>query len=155
MQKRYYYDHVGVNSRLDTLQAAILRVKLKHLDEYHLARQQAASWYDRSLSGIPEIEIPLRSPFTSHIFHQYTLQVSPSKRDALKQHLQEKGIPSQVYYPVPLHLQKAYSDLGYREGDLPEAEGLCGRVLSLPMHTELEQSQLEYISDQINQFFKS
>ncbi len=155
MQKRYYYDHVGVNSRLDTLQAAILRVKLKHLDEYHLARQQAASWYDRSLSGIPEIEIPLRSPFTSHIFHQYTLQVSPSKRDALKQHLQEKGIPSQVYYPRPLHLQKAYSDLGYREGDLVVAEGLCNRVLSLPMHTELEQSQLEYISDQINQFFKS
>lgn len=155
MQKRYYYDHVGVNSRLDTLQAAILRVKLKHLDAYHRARQKAAAWYDSSLSGIPGIEIPVRSPFTSHIFHQYTLQLEASRRDALKQHLQEQGIPSQVYYPRPLHLQKAYSDLGYREGDLPVAEGLCGRVLSLPMHTELEQSQLEYISDQVNQFFKS
>jgi len=155
MQKRYYYDHVGVNSRLDTLQAAILRIKLKHLDTYHRARQKAAAWYDESLSGIPEIETPVRSPFTTHIFHQYTLQLEASRREALKQFLQEKGIPSQVYYPRPLHLQKAYSDLGYREGDLPVAEGLCGRVLSLPMHTELEHSQLEYISDQINQFFKS
>ena len=155
MQKRYYYDHVGVNSRLDTLQAAILRVKLKYLDDYHRSRQQAAAWYDTSLSDISEIETPVRSPFTSHIFHQYTLQVSASRRDALKQHLQEKGIPSQIYYPRPLHLQKAYSDLGYREGDLPVAEALCRRVLSLPMHTELEQSQLEHISNQVNRFFKS
>ena len=155
MEKRYYYDHVGVNSRLDTLQAAILRVKLKHLDDYHLRRQQAASWYDDTLSGIDEIEIPVRSAFTTHIFHQYTLQVKDSRRDALKQWLQEKSIPSQVYYPFPLHLQKAYSDLGYQEGDLPISEGLCSRVLSLPMHTELEQEQLEFISDQVNQFFKS
>jgi UDP-2-acetamido-2-deoxy-ribo-hexuluronate aminotransferase len=155
MQKRYYYDHVGVNSRLDTLQAAILRVKLKHLDDYHRARQKAASWYDETLANIPELVTPERSPFTTHIFHQYTLRVSASRRDALKQFLQEKEIPSQVYYPRPLHLQKAYSDLGYREGNLPVSEGLCGSVLSLPMHTELEQDQLEYISDQVHNFFKS
>jgi len=154
MQKRYHYDHVGVNSRLDTLQAAILRVKLKHLDEYHRLRQDAAAWYDTSLMGIEEVHTPVRSPFSSHIFHQYTLQVPSSRRDALQQWLQEKGIPSQVYYPKPLHLQRAYSDLGYREGDLPVSEGLCDRVLSLPMHTELEKNQLEYITDQIHQFFK-
>jgi dTDP-4-amino-4,6-dideoxygalactose transaminase len=155
MQKRYYYDHVGVNSRLDTLQAAILRVKLKHLDDYHRRRQDAAAWYDSSLSGIDGIQIPVRSAFTTHIFHQYTLQVKASRRDALKQWLMEKGIPSQVYYPVPLHLQRAYSDLGYGEGDLPVSEGLCEKVLSLPMHTELEKVQLEYISEQVQQFFKS
>ena len=153
MQKRYYYDHVGVNSRLDTLQAAILRVKLRHLDSYHRLRQEVAAWYDRTLSGIEGIQIPVRSSFTSHIFHQYTLQVEPPRRDALKQWLQQKGIPSQVYYPLPLHLQRAYLDLGYREGDFPVAEELCTRVLSLPMHTELQEDQLSFISDQIHQFF--
>jgi len=141
MQKRYYYDHVGVNSRLDSIQAAILRVKLKHLDSYHHSRQEAAAWYDTSLSGIDGIQIPVRSPFTTHIFHQYTLQVEASRRDALKAFLQDKGIPSQIYYPIPLHLQRAYKDLGYREGDLPESEQLSNTVLSLPMHTELEKIQ--------------
>jgi len=155
MQKRYYYDHVGLNSRLDTLQAAILRVKLQHLDNYHRLRQEAASWYDSSLSGIEGLQIPVRSPFSNHIFHQYTLQVETSGRDGLKQWLMEKGIPSQVYYPVPLHLQQAYSDLGYGKGSLPVSEELCNKVLSLPMHTEMEQKQLEYISEQIQQFFKA
>lgn len=155
MQKRYYYDHVGVNSRLDTLQAAILRVKLQHLDDYHRLRQEAASWYDTTLSGIEGIQTPVRSPFTTHIFHQYTLLTEASRRDKLKQYLQEKGIPSQVYYPVPLHLQKAYKDLGYQEGSLPVTEELCKRVLSLPMHTEMKQDQLAYISDHIQQFFKA
>jgi dTDP-4-amino-4,6-dideoxygalactose transaminase len=155
MQKRYHYDHVGVNSRLDTLQAAILRVKLQHLDDYHRLRQEAAAWYDTKLSDIEGLQIPVRSPFTTHIFHQYTLLVQGSRRDALKQWLMEKGIPSQVYYPVPLHLQRAYSDLGYREGDLPVSEELCSKVLSLPMHTEMEQVQLTYISDQVQQFFKA
>jgi len=154
MLKRYYYDHVGVNSRLDTLQAAILRVKLKHLDEYHRARQEAAAWYDSTLTGIEGLQVPVRSRFSTHIYHQYTLQVHPSKRDALKQWLQEKGIPSQVYYPLPLHLQRAYRDLGYREGDLPVSEVLCLSVLSLPMHTELEKIQVEYISDQVHRFYK-
>ncbi|MCK5067661.1 MAG: DegT/DnrJ/EryC1/StrS family aminotransferase [Bacteroidales bacterium] len=155
MEKRYHYDHVGVNSRLDTLQAAILRVKLKHLDDYHRRRQEAADWYDTTLSDLPGVAVPVRSSFTTHIFHQYTMQVPASERDALKQWLQDKGIPSMVYYPVPLHLQKAYHDLGYREGDLPVSEELCSKVLSLPMHTELEKNQLEYISEQFRLFFKS
>ena len=152
--ERYYYDQVGVNSRLDTLQAAILRIKLRHLDEYHRARQKVANFYDEALSGIEEIQIPVRSAFSSHIFHQYTLQLAPEKRDELKQYLNEKRIPSMVYYPVPLHLQHAYKDLGYQEGDLPVSELLSGKVLSLPMHTELEEEQLVYICQQIAAFFR-
>jgi len=155
MQKRYYYDHVGVNSRLDSIQAAILRIKLRHLDEYHRRRQEAAAWYDHTLSGIEGLQIPTRSGFTTHIFHQYTLQIEASRRDSLKQWLMEKGVPAQIYYPVPLHLQRAYSDLEYREGMFPVSEGLSRRVLSLPMHTEMEKTQLEYISEQIHEFFKS
>ncbi len=155
MQVRYHYDHVGVNSRLDTLQAAILRVKLQHLDDYHRLRQEAAAWYDSTLSGIENLQTPARSTFTTHIFHQYTLQVEESRRDALKEWLMEKGIPSQIYYPLPLHLQQAYKDLGYEEGCFPVSEELCNKVLSLPMHTEMEQDQLAYISDQVQQFFKA
>jgi len=155
MERRYHYDQVGVNSRLDTLQAAILRVKLRHLDDYHLRRQEAAGWYDTTLSDLPGVRVPYRSSFSTHIFHQYTLQVPSSDRDALRQWLQEKEIPSMVYYPGPLHLQKAYRDLGYKEGDLPVSEDLCSRVLSLPMHTELEKDQLEYISEQLRLYFKT
>jgi UDP-2-acetamido-2-deoxy-ribo-hexuluronate aminotransferase len=152
--ERYYYDQVGVNSRLDTLQAAILRIKLKHLDEYHAARQKAAAYYDQALSVLDEIQTPVRSPFSSHIFHQYTIKLAPEKRDKLKQYLNEKRIPSMVYYPVPLHLQRAYKDLGYQEGDLPVSEQLSGKVLSLPMHTELAEEQLAYICQEIVAFFK-
>ena len=155
MSKQYHYEYVGVNSRLDTLQAAILRVKLQHLDEYHRQRQKAAAWYDSRLSGIKNLQIPVRSDFTTHIFHQYTLLVRPSVRDQLKQYLNDRGIPSQVYYPLPLHLQRAYRDLGYQEGEFPVSEELCRKVLSLPMHTELSQEQLAYITDQIQQFYKS
>lgn len=155
MQERYHYDHVGVNSRLDSLQAAILRIKLQNLDVYHQKRQLAAQWYDKRLGQLEGVQVPVRSPFSTHIFHQYTLLVQASRRDALKQYLKEKGIPSQVYYPLPLHLQRAYRDLGYGEGDLPVSEELCQRVLSLPMHTELDQEQLEYISEQVQQFFNT
>ena len=155
MERRYHYDQVGVNSRLDTLQAAILRVKLRHLEDYHRRRQEAAAWYDTTLSDLPGVNVPYRSSFSTHIFHQYTLQVPSSDRDALRQWLQEKEIPSMVYYPGPLHLQKAYRDLGYKEGDLPVSEDLCSRVLSLPMHTELEKDQLEYISEQLRLYFKT
>ena len=154
-QERYYYDQVGVNSRLDTVQAAILRVKLRYLDQYHVARQKAAAFYDQELSGIGEVQIPVRSPFSTHIFHQYTIQVPADRRDGLKQWLQEKHIPSMIYYPVPLHLQRAYKDLGYQPGDLPVSEGLSGRVLSLPMHTELEEEQLVQICEQIQAYFNS
>lgn len=154
MKLKYHYDYVGVNSRLDTLQAAILRVKLTHLDDYHLSRQEAASWYDASLSDLPDVILPQRSAFSTHIFHQYTLRVPSSHRDTLRQWLLERDIPSMVYYPGPLHLQKAYRDLGYVEGDLPVSEDLCKTVLSLPMHTEMEKDQLEYISEQLRLYFK-
>jgi len=153
-RERYYYDEVGVNSRLDTIQAAILRIKLKHLEEYHTARQNAAAYYDEALSSIGEIQLPVRSPFSTHIFHQYTIRVDPEIRDKLKQYLNDKRIPSMVYYPVPLHLQRAYRDLGYGKGDLPIAERLSGQVLSLPMHTELDNNQLAYICEHISAFFK-
>jgi dTDP-4-amino-4,6-dideoxygalactose transaminase len=152
-RERYYYDQVGVNSRLDTIQAAILRVKLKHLDEYHAARQKAADYYDRALAPVEGLRIPVRSPFSTHIFHQYTIRVENSKRDTLRKFLGEKEIPSMVYYPVPLHMQKAYRDLGYHEGDLPVSEQLSREVLSLPMHTELEEDQQAYICQQIHNFF--
>lgn len=153
--ERYYYDQVGVNSRLDTVQAAILRIKLRHLEEYHRARQDAAAYYDQALSSIPGIQIPVRSSFSTHIFHQYTIKVAPELRDNLKQYLAEKRIPSMIYYPVPLHLQRAYNKLGYKEGDLPVAEKLSGRVLSLPMHTELKAEQQAYICEQIRDFFNT
>lgn len=155
MKQRYYYDYVGVNSRLDTMQAAILRVKLKQVENYHHARQRAAAYYDEALSGIEEVQIPVRSDFSTHVFHQYTLQVPPESRDELKAWLQDKGIPAMIYYPVPLHLQNAYGDLGYRMGHFPVAEKLSTRVLSLPMHTELNEEQLAHISDHIITFFKS
>jgi len=155
MERKYHYKHVGVNSRLDTLQAAILRVKLAHLDTWHQRRQEAAAWYDATLEDLPGVSVPHRSPFSTHIFHQYTLRLPSSRRDDLKQYLQDRNIPSMVYYPLPLHLQKAYRDLGYNEGDLPVSEALCRQVLSLPMHTELEKDQLAYISEQIHQYFKN
>ena len=153
MVKRYHYAHVGVNSRLDTLQAAILRVKLKELEKYHQARRQAAEYYDNVLSGCPDVQVPLRSPFSTHVFHQYTIKVPAETRDRLRVHLREKGIPSMVYYPVPLHQQHAYSDLGYRKGDFPVTEQLAGEVLSLPMHTELDEEQLDYITSHLMDFF--
>jgi UDP-2-acetamido-2-deoxy-ribo-hexuluronate aminotransferase len=155
MSRRYHYDHVGVNSRLDTIQAAILRIKLRHLESYHAARRQVAAYYDHALSGIGDLQLPARSPFSTHIFHQYTIQVPHGSRDGLQQWLREKGVPSMVYYPLPLHLQRAYRDLGYEPGDLPVSERLSGRVLSLPMHTELEEEQLAYICGQVHSFFKS
>ncbi|HYW95441.1 MAG TPA: DegT/DnrJ/EryC1/StrS family aminotransferase [Bacteroidales bacterium] len=146
MKRRYYYDYVGVNSRLDTLQAAILRVKLKHLHDYNLARQKAASFYDNAFGNTAGLVTPMRNPDSTHIFHQYTLKVENGKRDGLQKHLKNKNVPSMVYYPVGLHVQKAYEDLGYAEGDFPVTEDLCNKVLSLPMHTELDEEQLEYIT---------
>jgi dTDP-4-amino-4,6-dideoxygalactose transaminase len=155
MKKRYHYDRVGVNSRLDTLQAALLRVKLRHLDSYHKARQLVADWYDQELGSMGKVQIPVRSPFSTHIFHQYTIQLEAGERDRLKEWLNDQGVPSMIYYPVPLHLQKAYRDLGYGPGDMPVSEKLCGRVLSLPMHTEMDEEQLSYITGQIRAFFNT
>ncbi len=149
---KYYYDEVGVNSRLDTLQAAILRVKLRHLEEFNAARQEAAAAYDRLLGGIPGLRIPHRASWSTHIFHQYTLVLEEGDRDGLAEYLRSKEIPVMIYYPLSLHLQKAYRDLNYREGDFPVSESLSGNVLSIPMHTELESGQIEYICHHIKEF---
>lgn len=153
MTKRYHYDHVGVNSRLDTMQAAILRIKLRHLDTYNRARQQVAAAYDTAFEAIPGLQVPARNPDSEHIFHQYTLQVNNGKRDALKEFLNAHDIPAMVYYPVPLHLQVAYEQLGYKKGDFPVTEELCSRVISLPIHTEMEDDQLAHITDTVKKFF--
>jgi UDP-2-acetamido-2-deoxy-ribo-hexuluronate aminotransferase len=152
MRIRYHYDLIGVNSRLDTLQAAILNVKLKHLDEYSRARNYAAALYDKAFNDLPGIAIPERSVFSTHVFHQYTIRLQDIEREALQKHLESKGIPSMIYYPVPLHLQKAFRYLGYREGDFPVSEQLCKTVLSLPMHTELDEEQVNYITGSIVEF---
>jgi dTDP-4-amino-4,6-dideoxygalactose transaminase len=151
---RYHHDMVGVNSRLDTLQAAILDVKLPHLDQYIKARQQAAQYYDNAFANNPHIIIPARDPQSTHVFHQYTLRIVDYDRDTLRQQLADKQIPAMVYYPVPLHQQKAYQDPRYHTGDFPQAERLAQTVLSLPMHTELDQQQLEYITQTINQILQ-
>lgn len=146
---RYHHDFVGVNSRLDSIQAAVLDAKLPHLNEYIAARQAAAAYYDHAFSGNKHILVPEHEPQSTHVYHQYTLRLIDVDRDALKAHLQEKGIPAMVYYPVPLHMQKAYQDPRYKEGDFPVAERLAACVLSLPMHTCLDEEQLKYITDSV------
>lgn len=152
MGKRYYYQQIGMNSRLDAIQAAILDVKLNYLDQYIKARQDAADFYDRELKDIEGITIPARVSYSTHTFHQYTLKVT-GRRDELQKHLQSKGIPSMIYYPLPLHLQEAYHFLGYQKGDFPVSEELSQQVLSLPMHTELTEEQLSFITSSIREFF--
>jgi len=154
MKMRYHYNDIGVNSRLDTLQAAILRVKLKYLDTYNSARKAVADFYDESFAGCIDIVIPLRERYSSHIFHQYTIRVRNRRRDDLKKYLYENGIPSMIYYPGPLHMQEAYRFLGYKESDFPVTNALCGEVLSLPIHTEMEQDQLEFITEKVLSFFE-
>jgi dTDP-4-amino-4,6-dideoxygalactose transaminase len=155
MRKRYYYDLTGVNSRLDNIQAAILRVKLKYLDEYSESRRKAADWYDKALANIPGITIPFCSSFSTHVFHQYTIKLEGIDRVALMKHLESLGIPSMIYYPVPCHLQKAFEWLGHRQGEYPVSEDLCNSVLSLPMHTELDEEQLVYITSGIKGFLNN
>lgn len=145
MKVRYYHDSIGVNSRLDTIQAAVLNVKLAQLDTYIANRQRAAAYYDNAFANHPNITIPARDPKSTHVFHQYTLVLNGVDRSALQAKLQEKGISSMVYYPVPMHMQKAYADARYKEGDFPVTETLSHNVMSLPMHTELTEEQLAYI----------
>ena len=149
---RYYHDVIGINSRLDTLQAAILRVKLSYLDSYYLSRNNSAMFYDASLSAIKSLRTPKRIPNSTHVFHQYTLKCIDIDREELKAFLNEKGVPSMVYYPVPLHLQKAYQHYGATEGDFPVSEKLSKQVLSLPIHTEQSEDELKYITDNIINF---
>lgn len=151
MVVRYYHEMVGVNSRLDSIQAAILDVKLQYLDEYIAARQKAAAYYDKAFKGKDWLLTPVCSNRSTHVYHQYTLRLKGVDRDALRGALAEKGIPAMVYYPVPLHLQEAYKDARYGEGAFPVAERLAECVLSLPMHTELDEEQLEYITRSVEE----
>lgn len=153
MVVRYYHDVVGVNSRLDSIQAAVLQVKLKHLNSYIAARQSAAAYYDQAFANCTNLVTPAKHPNSTHVYHQYTLKLIDADRDALIKHLNNKDIPAMVYYPVPLHMQKAYQDVRYQPGDFPVAEELCACVVSLPMHTELSEEQLQYITDAVLEFF--
>jgi UDP-2-acetamido-2-deoxy-ribo-hexuluronate aminotransferase len=149
---QYHHDEIGVNSRLDSMQAAILRIKLRHLDKYAAARNHAATFYDKAFAGNQKIKIPSRQINSTHVFHQYTLLLNGVDRNSLREHLASKGIPSMIYYPVPLHLQKAYLDPRYKKGDFPVTEQLSANVISLPMHTELSDDDLKYITDSILEF---
>lgn len=149
MVVRYHHDMIGVNSRLDSIQAAVLDAKLPHLDEYIAARQKAAAYYDQAFGGNDKLLIPGRQEHSTHVFHQYTLRVVGADRDRLREGLAERGIPAMIYYPVPLHQQKAYLDPRYKDGDFPVAEKLAACVLSLPMHTELDEEQLTFITSSV------
>lgn len=151
---QYVHDSIGVNSRLDSIQAAILRVKLRDLDNYAKARNTVANYYDKAFANHPKIKTPARASFSNHVFHQYTLQLNGVDRVALKDYLASKEIPAMVYYPIPLHMQKAYIDPRYKAGDFPVTEQLCASVISLPMHTELEEETLKYITDSVLEFLK-
>ena len=152
--QRYYHDSIGVNSRLDSLQAAVLKVKLKHLDKYNAARYAVAQKYSEAFSKTEQIIPPFESDFSTHVYHQYTVKLkNANDRDKLNAYLAEKGVPSMIYYPVPNHLQKAYSYYGYKEGDMPLTEDLCSRVISFPIHTEMEAEQQDFIIDSVLSFW--
>lgn len=154
-KKKYYHDSIGVNSRLDTMQAAILRVKLKHLDRYSKARNEVAGRYDSAFANHSKFFIPKRAKYSTHVFHQYTIRLEDSvDREHFRKYLSERGIPTMVYYPLPLHLQKAYLAYGGMEGQFLVSEMLCKRVLSLPIHTEMEENQQQYIIQQILYYFQ-
>jgi dTDP-4-amino-4,6-dideoxygalactose transaminase len=157
METRYYYDKIGINSRLDSIQAAILDVKLTYLDNYAKSRRQAAAHYNQALASCEFVITPIfddQKDFNSHVFHQYTIRVTNGKRDALKSYLAEEDVPTAIYYPLGLDKQKAYSDIIGNSRSCPVSEKLTKEVLSLPMHTELSKDQLDYISKKILEFFK-
>lgn len=155
MKVRYHYSDIGINSRLDTIQAAILRVKLKYLDSFNKARRHVADEYDRAFAGCDQIITPERMKYSTHIFHQYTIRVKNGMRDELRKFLDSKSIPSMIYYPGPLHMQEAYSFLGYKESDFPVTSALCKDVLSLPMHPDMEDDQLSFIKNSVLDFFRN
>lgn len=151
-KKKYHHEIIGVNSRLDTLQAAILEVKLKYLKDYTRRRNEVATFYDAHLEGISGLNVPVRSAFSTHVFHQYTIRVQ-GQRDVLKVWLEERGVPTMIYYPVPLHLQNAYRKDDAPEGMFPVTEHLSKTVLSLPIHTEMTAEEMQYITESIRKFF--
>jgi dTDP-4-amino-4,6-dideoxygalactose transaminase len=151
--QKYRHQRIGLNSRLDTLQAALLRVKLRHLPAAQAARQAVAARYDAALASLPGLQLPARDARSSHVFHQYTLKIAGAgRREALQAFLSAKGIPSAIYYPLPVHAQPAYAYLGYKAGDFSVAERLCEQVLSLPVHPGLTAGQVEYIAAQLGYF---
>ena len=152
-EKKYYHKVLGCNSRLDTVQAEVLKVKLKYLDEYAAARNKMADYYDQNLAEISEIEVPKRSASSNHVFHQYTLKIKNGKRDALQQYLAENKIPSMIYYPLPLYKQEAFQQYVGADFSLPVTEVLCQEVLSLPIHTEFNKESSDYVIASIKKFF--
>lgn len=152
-RKKYYHETIGVNSRLDTIQAAILDVKLKYLNDYSAARQKVAKKYNEALGSLKGLVIPTNASYSTHVYNQYTCRIEGGKRDELKAFLQEKGIPTMIYYPVPVHLQEAYKVYGYEENDFPIAERLCQEVISLPIHTEMKDEVQDYIIENVISFF--
>lgn len=153
-EQKYIHDVVGCNSRLDAIQAAVLRVKLRQLDNYIDARREVASAYDAAFSGIPGVEIPFRSHDSKHVFHQYTLKLLDHNREAFQAHLQEAGIPTMIYYPIAAHRQKMFAAFNLQDLQLPLTETLCSQVISLPIHTEIDEQQLHYIIENVLSFFK-
>jgi len=153
-RKKYYHSVIGVNSRLDTIQAAILDIKLKHLNKYSSARQKVAANYDKAFSKIESIQTPVRQNNSTHVFHQYTIRINNGKRNGLKQHLNENGVPSMIYYPVPLYNQEAFSPFVSHDMNLSVTEKLCEEVLSLPIHTEMDSNVQNYIIETVKSYFK-
>lgn len=153
MKARYHYHDIGINSRLDTIQAAILNIKLKYLDSFNAARKAVADAYDTAFAKCDQITNPERVSYSTHIFHQYTLRIANGKRDDLKKYLEGHGIPAMIYYPGPLHLQEAYTYLGYKASDFQVTADLCREVISLPMHPDMEKEQIEYITVKVLEFF--
>ncbi len=149
---KYHHQIIGCNSRLDTLQAAILNAKLKHIESFIAARQAAARKYDNALKDLDGILLPSRLQASSHVYHQYTIQVLDGRRDALQAHLKAQGIPALVYYPVPMQEQMAFKQYARISGDLSVAKELTDNVLSLPIHTEMEEDVLDYIIQEIRNF---
>ncbi|MBL7725793.1 MAG: DegT/DnrJ/EryC1/StrS family aminotransferase [Chitinophagaceae bacterium] len=150
--KRYYHDVVGCNSRLDTIQAAILDIKLKHLDEYIVARRKAADFYDKAFAGNEKIKTPYRAPYSHHVFHQYTLVLEGVDRDGLNQFLAEQQVPSMIYYPVPGHKQKMFEQFNTASQVMPVTDWLTQRVISLPIHTEMDEEQLHFITSKVLEY---
>lgn len=155
MYKRYYHDEIGVNSRLDSIQAAILRVKLPYLDEYCEARRFVAGYYNKAFANIEQLEIPVTSEKSTHVFHQYTLKTINTNRTELIEFLKAKGIPVMVYYPVPLHKQKAYMRPEFKNENYPITMDLCESVISLPIHTEMDETQLKYITESVKEYYNN
>ncbi|HYE56712.1 MAG TPA: DegT/DnrJ/EryC1/StrS family aminotransferase, partial [Chitinophagaceae bacterium] len=153
--QRYYHDIVGCNSRLDSIQAAVLNIKIRLLDEYIDARRQAADYYDAAFSGHAQITTPYRAPYCKHVFHQYTLVLNGVDRDGLNKFLAQHQVPSMIYYPVPAHRQKMFDAFGGASYDLKTTDWLTERVISLPMHTELDEEQLQYITSKVLEYINN